>query len=291
MAFKLDLPVYLARVGLGMAAVAPPSRAALAKLMLAQSRSIAFENLTVVLGGAVSIEPADIEQKLVRAGRGGYCFEHNNLLLAALRELGYDAVPLLCKVRWAKAPDQDTTFTHVALKVVAEGAPYLVDVGFAGTNSVEPIRLDRPGEPQALIDGRYRTRLLAHRDVLAEPALTAGYTAASWEVADGDWRDLYMFDADAPATFIDQELANWWSCTHPTSRFMSSFFVARVVGEVRHHILNADYVVRGLAPGSEAATTAIATKAQLLELLTGVFGLELPENTHGLDRYLAPASL
>jgi hypothetical protein len=26
----------------------------------------------------------------VRAGRGGYCFEHNNLLLAALRQLGYD---------------------------------------------------------------------------------------------------------------------------------------------------------------------------------------------------------
>jgi hypothetical protein len=26
-------------------------------------------------------------------------------------------------------------------------------------------------------------------------------------VADGNWRDLYMFDADAPATFIDQELA------------------------------------------------------------------------------------
>ena len=44
MAFKLDLPAYLARVGLGRAAVAPPSRAALAKLMLAQSRSIAFEN-------------------------------------------------------------------------------------------------------------------------------------------------------------------------------------------------------------------------------------------------------
>ena len=33
----------------------------------------------------------------------------------------------------------------------------------------------------------------------------------------------------------------------------------------------------------EAATTTIATKAQLVELLTGVFGLDLPDNTHGLD--------
>ena len=33
-----------------------------------------------MLGRQISIAPADIEQKLVKGGRGGYCFEHNNLL-------------------------------------------------------------------------------------------------------------------------------------------------------------------------------------------------------------------
>ena len=32
--------------------------------------------------------------------------------------MGYsDVVPLLCKVRWNKADDEETTFTHVALRV------------------------------------------------------------------------------------------------------------------------------------------------------------------------------
>ena len=40
----------------------------------------------VVLGRQISIAPAEIEQKLVKSGRGGYCFEHNNLLRMVRQE-------------------------------------------------------------------------------------------------------------------------------------------------------------------------------------------------------------
>lgn len=150
-----DLPAYLARVGLDAAAVAEgPTLATLAAVMAAQSKAIAFENLDVVLGREISIAPADIEQKLVAGGRGGYCFEHNGLLKLALTALGFeDVVPLLCKVRWNKADDEETTFTHVALRATVAGAFYLADVGFAGTNSIEPILIGS-AEPQTLADGR-----------------------------------------------------------------------------------------------------------------------------------------
>ena len=68
---EFDLAGYLARVGLEPPTVAQPTAETLAALMLAQSRAIAFENVDVVLGKPISIEPADIEQQLVHSGRGG----------------------------------------------------------------------------------------------------------------------------------------------------------------------------------------------------------------------------
>ena len=66
-----DLAGYLARVGLEPPTGAQPTAETLAAVMLAQSRAIAFENVDVVLGKPISIEPADIEQQLVHSGRGG----------------------------------------------------------------------------------------------------------------------------------------------------------------------------------------------------------------------------
>ena len=80
-----------------------------------------------------------MERKLVGSLRGGYCFEQNVLLQMALEEKGYTVVPLLCRVRWGKPDDAlgpNTAFTHLALKVRLDEGDYLVDVGFAGTNSI-----------------------------------------------------------------------------------------------------------------------------------------------------------
>ena len=273
----MDLHAYLARVGLPPAvADAGPSLETLTRLMEAQSQAIAFENIDVVLGKQISISAADIERQLVTGRRGGYCFQHNGLLRMALGALGFDVAPLLCKVRWNKAPDEHTTFTHVALAVtLPDGARYLADVGFAGTNSIAPLLLGSD-EPQRLVDGVYRTTVRGD-----------GFTVASSEVS-GVWRDLYMF-RDEPCPDIDLELANWWSCTHPTARFMTQFFASRAVGADRHHILDDSYLVRKADGSSE--TTQIESKAQLLELLETVFGLA-PHETDGIDRYLpAQASI
>jgi len=219
------LTAYLRRIGLELT-VKKPSHSVLTAIMAAQSRAIAFENIDVVLRKSISIAPEDVEEKLVASGRGGYCFEQNELLASALQSLGFDVSPMLCRVRWNKAPDEHTTFTHVALAVKLDEANYLADVGFAGTNSIAPVLLGTE-EPQKLPEGFFRTV----RD--------AGYTTLQWQLKDS-WRDLYMFKEEACLP-IDLELSNWWMCTHPKSRFTSQFFVARVVGDERHHILNNSY--------------------------------------------------
>ena len=194
----------------------------------------------------------------------------------ALEEIGFNVTPLLCRVRWNKADDSDgpnTAFTHMALQVKIADSDYLADVGFAGTNSIAPVGLSSE-DPQALPEGQFRV----------VPGLP-GYRTLQLHVK-GEWRALYTW-RDEPAPLVDQECSNWYSCTYPKARFTTSFFVCRVVGEERHHILNSQYVKRkGHGVESVVETTEITGKPELLALLDSIFDLQLTD-TVGLDRYLS----
>jgi N-hydroxyarylamine O-acetyltransferase len=271
-----NLPAYLARIGLTTTPKA--NLASLALIMAAHSRSIAFENCDVVLKNIISVARPDVEQKLVASKRGGYCFEQNTLLQMALEEIGYQVAPLMCRVRWGKPDDseeENTTFTHMALRVTLDGGggEYLADVGFAGTNSMAPVKLGST-EPQSLPEGEFR--IAAGRP---------GYFALQLLVK-GEWRPLYTWRNERAAV-IDIEAANWFSCTYPHARFTTSCFVSKVVGDERHHILNNNYVIRkGHGVSSSVETVEIKDNAQLLGLLDSVFDLAIDKNTVGLDRYL-----
>ena len=274
MASPFSLPAYLTRLGLPPSVSAlPADLRQLSHIMGAHSRAIPFENLSCVLRQPVSMSLEDVHHKLVTSRRGGYCFEQNVLLQAALRALGFESSPLLCRVRWNKAPEEVTAFTHMALRVRCGGAAggadaaplqwYLADVGFAGTNSIAPIAMGAPA--QVLPEGRFRTVV---------NGTCAGYETLQWERS-GVWRDLYMWRTDEEACAPDLAMSNHWSCTSPSARFTTSFFLARVVGEARHHILDGRYVVRGgLAGDAATEEVRIRDEAHLEQLLREVFGVE-----------------
>lgn len=88
-----DLDAYLARIG--WTGERRPTAGVLRSVHRAHALGIPFENLDPVLGSAPSLALADLEAKLVRGGRGGYCYEHNTLLAAALTALGF-RITLLC---------------------------------------------------------------------------------------------------------------------------------------------------------------------------------------------------
>jgi N-hydroxyarylamine O-acetyltransferase len=78
-----DLDRYLERIGLR-------GRPTLAEVHRAHVISIPFENLDPYRGVPVSLALEDLARKLVDERRGGYCFEHNVLLKAALEALGME---------------------------------------------------------------------------------------------------------------------------------------------------------------------------------------------------------
>jgi len=200
----LDLEAYLRRIGLR-------ERPSLALVHRAHVTAIPFENLDPHRGIPVSLEAEAIQRKLVAARRGGYCFEHNLLLAAALRALGAEVEPLLARVRLGRPPGTPRPRTHLVLRVRSQGRLWLADAGFGGGTLLEPIPFG-PGVVHEQSGRRYRIVRDGAEHVLLR-ALGA------------DFIELYGFEPQAVPR-IDIEVSNWFTCTHPRSPFVTGLDVA-----------------------------------------------------------------
>ena len=98
--FRLD--AYLARIGFGGAPA--PDLATLAAIHAAHVNAIPFEGLDPLFGRPVKLDLASLQDKLVDSRRGGYCFEQNAVLKAALETIGFKVVGLGGRVRWMSPP-------------------------------------------------------------------------------------------------------------------------------------------------------------------------------------------
>jgi len=201
-AFELD--AYLGRIGVG-------GEPALRELHRAHVCSIPFENLDPHRGVPVALDLESLQRKLVRGGRGGYCFEHNLLLKGALQELGMDVEPLLARVRWGAPAGIVRPRTHLVLKVAVAGELWQADVGFGAGTLLEPIPFG-PGGPYDQSGWRFR--------VIEEDG---GALVLQTESA-GEWRDVYAVDPK-PVPQVDIELSNWFTATHPSSAFVTGLIV------------------------------------------------------------------
>lgn len=223
------LALYLARIGLeGPVA---PGREGLEALQRAHRMSIGFENMDVMLGRGVSLDPDAIFGKLVMGARGGYCFEHNWLFGTMLAQMGFANRPLLARVWLGLASDAaPPPLTHTFRLVDLEGHFWIADAGFGG--SYVP--------PMPLLDG---TVIQPHDG--AQHRLTRhgapGSLAGEWLVerlgpagaTDGratapGWQRQYSFNLNEVAP-IDLELSNHWTFTRPETRFTTAHIASIVL--------------------------------------------------------------
>ena len=94
----------------------------------AQHFSIPFENLDIHLGRGYSFATAHLVQKMVTRRRGGFCYELNLLLAAALRGLGFEVELLEGQMR-RREGGFGRPFDHMTVRVVLEDRDWLTDVG------------------------------------------------------------------------------------------------------------------------------------------------------------------
>jgi N-hydroxyarylamine O-acetyltransferase len=133
----MDLQAYLDRIGYG--GPARPDLPTLKALHRAHLKAIPYENLDVQLGRRVTTDPADAYDKIVRRGRGGWCYEMNGLFGWALEQVGFSVM------RMAGAANRELLGdlligNHLVLLVDLEGERWVADVGF-GDGSIDPFPL------------------------------------------------------------------------------------------------------------------------------------------------------
>ena len=246
----LDLAAYLSRIGYD-ADLAPTGRT-LAGLHRAQVAAIPFENADIMLGRGIAVELTGVQDKLVRRGRGGYCFEHGLLLAAALERLGYRADRLLASVGGPR-----NARTHLVLRVRAGGRCWLADTGF-GTGLLEPLPF---GDTGARAQYGWTYRLLADGE-------------RSWKLQErqGDsWATLYWFD-DQPQHAADIVVANHFTSTFPGSPFVRQLVVIRKDTTGLRRLTGRRLSIT--SPGQPGDERYLGDD-EFARALTGVFGLRL----------------
>jgi N-hydroxyarylamine O-acetyltransferase len=201
-----DLDSYLLRIGL------QEDSPGLAAVHRAHVTSIPFETLGPLCGESVSLEEDELAGKLVEQRRGGYCFEQNLLLKASLEALGAEVELYLARGLLGADPDAPRPRTHLLLGVHWEGEHWHADAGFGGGTLLEPLPWG-PGEVHEQAGWRYRV-IERHPEYVLQTA------------AGEAWGDLYAF-IPHPVPKADIETANWWTSTHPDSRFKNGFLVSR----------------------------------------------------------------
>lgn len=252
----LDLAAYLRRIGYQGAV--EPTQSALEALHLAHATHIPFENLDILLGRPIALDLSSLQAKLVAQRRGGYCFEHNLLFAAVLREFGFEPVMLAARVRHRTR--ELLPRTHMLLLVEAEGGRWLADVGFGGEGLLLPVPFGN-GEEARHYAWSYR---------LIEDADTGSWVLQS--LRNAAWLDLYAFTLE-PQQAVDYEIANHYMSTHPASRFVQTLTV-QLPGTQRRMILRNRELIEDR--GEAVFEREIESGEEFVSALQEYFRLDMP---------------
>ncbi|WP_433766740.1 arylamine N-acetyltransferase family protein [Pseudomonas putida] len=264
--------LYLQR--LGFDAPPAPTLETLRQLQLRHTGVFPFENLTTLSGEPVLIDLPSIERKVLHGGRGGYCYELNNLYLALLQELGFEARGISGRVVIGQPEGAWPARTHRLSLVTLDGERYISDVGFGGMVPTAPLLLDSR-EEQSTPHEPYRIE--QHAD---------GYTLRA-RVGD-EWRQMYIFDLQRQED-IDYTIGNWYVSTHPDSSFTRQLMVARTGEGWRRTLNNGSFAIHRL--GQDSERRELADVSELIAVLEREFGIRVPD--HGklintLQRLIEP---
>jgi N-hydroxyarylamine O-acetyltransferase len=219
---RSTLDVYCARIG--YRGPRTPTLETLRALHELHPAAIAFEAFDVLLDRGIDLSPAAIDAKLIGAGRGGYCFEHNRLFKRVMAAISFEVEGLSARVRWMRpVGTPPLQRTHMALQVTADGERWLVDVGFGGCVPTAPQHMER-GDPQPTAHETFR--------IVGE-----GGSRVVEALRGEAWLPLYELLPE-PQLDIDYELANWFTASDAGSPLRRNLIVARATLQARDALLD-----------------------------------------------------
>lgn len=243
---------YLQRLDL-RAPLAP----SLSFLQSLTSRHIAahtFNNLSVLLREPMSLDLDAIYHKIVVRRAGGFCFEHNKLVMECLKAIGYETRLVMARV--LNNHVRDVPRTHRITLVNLNGDTYLVDCGFGASVPQGPVQVNT-SRIQNVRDKQYQIM----------PVGADEYDVA--EYRNGEPFILYRFDS-ACYSDADCTAGHHYSISHPDAVFVRNLVVSlngdsRCLAFVNHTFSE--------SANGDTHTSVIISPRQLESVLSEKFSL------------------
>ncbi len=241
-----------------------PTVEALRTLHLAHNCAIPFENLDVLLPREIQLDETALEEKLLYARRGGYCFELNGLFERALRDIGFNVRSLLGRVILSH-PASLPPRTHRLLLVDVEDEQWIADVGFGGQTLTAPLRLQTEIAQQTP-HGEYRL-------------MQEGSTWILQFRHHEHWQSMYCFDLGVQQQ-SDHVMGNFWSAHWPQSHFRHHLLMCRHLPDGGKLTLTNFHFTR-YHQGHAVEQVNVPDVPSLYQLLQQQFGLGVNDVKHG----------
>ncbi len=185
-----------------------------------------FTSIPVLLHSPLPLDPHSLIEKIVVAGKGGYCFEHNKLLFLALQELQLNVIPLLARIRH-NCPEI-TPLTHRVTILRLGSTEYLLDVGNGYLTPNLPLPLD--GSSHRTATGQiYRIR-----ETTAD-----NYNLELLQSSEEPYI-VYTFSKQ-PYYEPDFELSHYYSSKHPQAVFVNNLVLTKILPECIISLRNGIY--------------------------------------------------
>ncbi len=194
---------FFERIGLPEDTAVEPTYEFLKKVQYNAVLRIAYENLEILEGKPLDLDPEALFDKIVVRGMGGYCFEVNGLLSYFFKTCGFDVTDYFA--RFLRDEKEIPMRRHRVLSVKCEDGDYFCDIG---------IGLSAPRYPLLMKEG-------VVQEQFGETYRFAKDADLGWVLSDfhkGAWREfisfteerVYEVDFIQPSVFCE---------LHPSSPF------------------------------------------------------------------------
>ena len=236
-----------------------PDKQWLDKIVYNHHRYVPFDNLDVWdKASEPSLSTQDLFDKIVTRRRGGYCFEMNGHLEAALRTLGYECYSV--EIRIMRGRDFMPPFRHRGVIVVIDGKKHFCDVGL--------------GFKFFLQSAEYNT---GYNDFGIKAECEDGIVKVYEQKEDGSDNYLLWFK-DQPALPVDFINPNFVCSQDPTSGFRTRLSMVIMTPEEyrKNLVVDETGAVLTVKNGSETISEHRLSdeKKELSEILLKEFGVE-----------------
>ncbi|MFF1476871.1 arylamine N-acetyltransferase [Streptomyces sp. NPDC058301] len=220
---RLDLDAYLARIG--YEGERAPTLEVLRGLQRGHVTTIPFENVNAVLGKPVALDIETVQDRLVRGGRGGYCYEHVVLFASVLERLGFEFTALIGRVTLGNDKVLPATHALIAVRPADDDRLWLCDVGF-GSGPLAPIEIADGVEVD--LDG-WRFRMVREEGPLGVDQWWL------YQYGRDGWTHRHTFTL-TPQYHFDYVVGSHFVSTHSRSPFTTRLFTQKFSATHHHHL-------------------------------------------------------